>query len=115
MVEQELAPITREREAETKRYEDLKTKYEAALLEGDVTRQQGGERFSVLYGASAPMLISIEPLRILLFAFGGGLMLGAALMVGREFVDRSVYDARALQTEFEVPVLGEIPNINRAV
>jgi polysaccharide biosynthesis transport protein len=115
MVEQELSPITREREAETKRYEDLKTKYEAALLEGDITRQQGGERFSVMYGASAPMLISIEPLRVLLFAFGGGLMLGAALMVGREFVDRSVYDARALQTEFELPVLGEIPNINRAV
>jgi polysaccharide chain length determinant protein (PEP-CTERM system associated) len=115
MVEQELAPIVREHEAEKKRFEDLKEKFEAAELQGDITRQQGGERFSVLYGASTPRLISIEPLRVLLFALGGGVMLGLALMVGREFVDRSVYDARALQTEFELPVLGEIPTINRAV
>ena len=39
-------------------------------------------------------------------------MLGAAAVVGREFLDRSVHDARALQTEFEVPVLGEIPRIH---
>jgi len=26
-------------------------------------------------------------------------------------MDRSVYDARALQNEFQVPVLGEIPRI----
>lgn len=115
MVEQELAPIIREHEAEKKRFEDLKEKFEAAQLQGDITRQQGGERFSVLYGASTPLLISVEPLRVLLFVLGGGLMLGAALMVGREFMDRSVYDARALQNEFELPVLGEIPTINRAV
>jgi polysaccharide chain length determinant protein (PEP-CTERM system associated) len=115
MVEQELGPITREHKNESDRYNDLKEKYDAALLQGDITRQQGGERFSVLYGASTPMLISIEPLRVLLFALGGGLALGVALMLGREFMDRSVYDARALQTEFELPVLGEIPNINRAV
>ena len=35
-------------------------------------------------------------------------MLGAAAVIGREFLDRSVHDARALQSEFEVPVLGEI-------
>jgi capsular polysaccharide biosynthesis protein len=41
-------------------------------------------------------------------------MLGAALVVGREFMDRSVHDARALQNEFEIPVLGEIPRIHGA-
>ena len=35
---------------------------------------------------------------------------GRAAAVGREFLDRSVHDARALN-EFEVPVLGEIPRI----
>ena len=39
-------------------------------------------------------------------------MLGAAAVVGREFLDRSVHDARVLQSEFEVPVLGEIPRIH---
>ena len=113
-VEQELAGITREHQAETERYNDLKTKYDSALLQGDITRQQGGERFSVLYGASRPELASASPLRMMLFALGAGLMLGVSLLVGREFLDRSVHDARALQNEFELPVLGEIPTIHRA-
>jgi capsular polysaccharide biosynthesis protein len=41
-------------------------------------------------------------------------VLGGALVVGRELMDRSVHDARALQSEFEVPVLGEIPKIHGA-
>ena len=40
--------------------------------------------------------------------------LAQAFLIGREFIDRSVYDARALQSEFELPVLGEIPTIHRA-
>lgn len=114
MVEQELAGINRDHAAESERYNDLKEKYDAALLQGDITRQQGGERFSVLYGASNPQLASMPPLRTMLLALGAGLVLGAGMLVGREFLDRSVHDARALQNEFELPVLGEIPTIHRA-
>jgi polysaccharide chain length determinant protein (PEP-CTERM system associated) len=113
-VEQELAGINREHQLETARYNDLKEKYDNALLQGDITRQQGMERFSVLYRASRPELVSANPLRVMLLALGAGLMLGATLLVGREFLDRSVHDARSLQSEFELPVLGEIPNIHRA-
>ena len=113
-VEQDLSGITREHALENTRYQELKAKYDAALLQGDIARQQGGERFSVLYSASNPELISATPIRIILLALGAGLMLGAVLLVGREFVDRSVHDARALQSEFELPVLGEIPTIHRA-
>ena len=115
MVEQELAGVTREHQLETDRYNDLKEQYDAALLQGDITRQQGGERFSILYRASRPELVSMEPLRVLLMSLGVGLLLGATLLIGREFLDRSVHDARALQNEFELPVLGEIPTIHRAL
>ena len=47
-------------------------------------------------------------------AIAVGVVLGVAMVAGREFLDRSVHDARALQTEFEVPVLGEIPRIHGA-
>lgn len=114
MVEQELSGINRELQNETNRYNELKKQYDAATVQGDITRQQGGERFTVLYGASKPKLVSTEPLRLMLMALGAGLMLGAGLLVGREFLDRSVYDARALQNEFELPVLGEIPTIHPA-
>ncbi|HVL68567.1 MAG TPA: Wzz/FepE/Etk N-terminal domain-containing protein [Vicinamibacterales bacterium] len=113
MVEQELAGITREHVNETNNYNELKKQYDAALLQGDITRHQGGERFSILYGASKPKLVSAQPLRIMLLALGAGLVLGAGLLLGREFIDRSVYDARSLQTQFELPVLGEIPTIHR--
>lgn len=115
MVEQEMSGVQRAYALETTRYNDLKAKYDAALLQGDITRQQGGERFSILYGATSPELISPSPVKMLIMALAAGLMLGAALLVGREFLDRSVHDARALQSEFELPVLGEIPTIHRAV
>jgi len=115
MVEQEMAGVLREQALETSRYNDLKAKYDAALLQGDIARQQGGERFSILYGATRPELISPSPVKMLVMALAAGLMLGAGLLVGREFLDRSVHDARDLQSEFELPVLGEIPTIHRAL
>ena len=35
----------------------------------------------------------------------------SGLAFGREYLDRSVHDARGLRDEFELPVLAEIPRI----
>jgi polysaccharide chain length determinant protein (PEP-CTERM system associated) len=115
MVEQELQGVTREYELEKGRYADLKNRHEAALLEEDITRKQGGERFSVLYPAGLPTRPQKpDQLRLMLIATALGLALGVGMAVGREFMDRSVHDIRALQNEFAVPVLGEIPRIHGA-
>jgi len=115
MVEQELVSLNRAYDLERARFADLDNKYQAALVAEDLTRKQGGERFSVIYPAYLPTSpVAPDRLRILAMALGLGLVLGAGAMVGREFLDRSVYDAKALQTEFEVPVLGEIPKIHGA-
>jgi len=115
MVEQDLGPVVRDAELEREHYKDLKTRYENARSSEDVTRKQGGERFSVLYPASPgqpanPLLQA----KLFFMSVAMGFMLGSALVVGREFMDRSVHDARALQNEFEVPVIGEIPRIHGA-
>jgi succinoglycan biosynthesis transport protein ExoP len=111
MVEQELASLTREYEFEKTRYGDLTTRHQQASMAEDLARKQGGERFSVLFPANLPASPQKpDQLRILAIAIAGGLVLGAAAAMGREFMDRSVHDARALN-EFEVPVLGEIPRI----
>jgi polysaccharide chain length determinant protein (PEP-CTERM system associated) len=114
-VEQDLQAVQRDVDLEKARYMDLKNKYESARLAEDLARKQGGERFSVLYGAGLPDA-PLEPdiVRLMLMAVALGFVLGAVLVVGREFMDRSVHDARALQSEFEVPVLGEIPRIHGA-
>lgn len=116
MVEQELASLQQAYNLETTNVNELTKKYQDALVAEDVARKQGGERFSVLYPAYLPNKPdSPDIFRVMLFALVAGLALGAAAVVGSEFLDRSVHDARALQTEFEVPVLGEIPRIHGAV
>ena len=40
-----------------------------------------------------------------------GVAAGIALTFAREYLDRAVYDAGTLQTDFELPVLAEIPRI----
>ena len=116
MVEQELAALQQEHKLEEARYTDLAGKHQAAVMAEDLARKQGGERFSILYPATMPNKpISPDILKLMLLALAAGLALGTAAVVGREFLDRSVHDARALQTEFEIPVLGEIPRIEGVV
>jgi polysaccharide chain length determinant protein (PEP-CTERM system associated) len=112
VVAQELASLTREYELEKTRYGDLNGKHQQALTAEEVTRKQGGERFSVLYPASLPTT-PVKPNipMILALAVAAGLVLGAAAALAREFLDRSVHDVRAL-SEFDMPVLGEIPRIS---
>ena len=47
----------------------------------------------------------------MLLSLLAGVCLGAGLALGREYLDRSVHDVRALKDEFHVPVLGEVRRI----
>lgn len=111
-VEQELASLQREYDLERKAYGNLVEKRQTAVLQEDLQMRQGGEQFSVLVPASYPNEpFSPKPLRVLLMAVAAGFIFGAAGVVGREYLDRSVHDARGLRDEFELPVLAEIPRI----
>ena len=113
VVEQELASLTQEFKLEEIRYADLSTKHQNAIMAEDLARKQGGERFVVLNPAFLPSSpASPDILKLLLMSIGLGFAIGAAAVVGRELLDRSVHDTRALQSEFDVPVLGEIPHIH---
>jgi polysaccharide chain length determinant protein (PEP-CTERM system associated) len=112
VAEQQLAALEREYTLEKQRYTDLTARYSNAQMAEDVARKQGGERFSVLYPAGLPKEpIEPQPAKIMAMAVVAGLVLGACAAIGREFLDRSVHDSRALQSEFDLPVLGEIPRI----
>jgi len=112
IAEQELVSLERDHSTEKERFDELSKQLSNARMAEDVARKQGGERFSILYAASLPdEPIEPKPLKIMALAIAAGLVLGAVGAAGREFLDRSVHDTRALENEFEVPVLGEIPRI----
>jgi len=111
-VEQELASLQREYDLERKAYGELVEKKQTAALQEDLQMRQGGEQFSVLVAASITKEpFQPNPVRVMLMAIAAGFLLGASGVVGREYLDRSVHDARGLRDEFELPVLAEIPRI----
>jgi polysaccharide chain length determinant protein (PEP-CTERM system associated) len=113
MVEQELASMQREYDFEKENHKQLSERHAAALLQEQLARTRGGQRFSLLNAAYLPRSPeSPNRLRILLMALALGIAAGGALAFGREFLDRSIRDARKLEDEFDVPVLAEIPRIH---
>jgi uncharacterized protein involved in exopolysaccharide biosynthesis len=112
MVEQELAAVQRDFDLEKQQYTDLSAKLAAAGIAENVERARTGEQFSVLYPAGFPSEPTKPvPLRVMLFSIVAGICLGGALMIGREYFDRSIHDVRELRDEFELSVLGEVGHI----
>jgi uncharacterized protein involved in exopolysaccharide biosynthesis len=115
-VEQEMLSLEREYELERENYGKLKERRQAAIINEDLMRSQGGEQFAILVPASFPdRPFTPNTLRVLLMALAAGLVIGGAGVMGREYLDRSVHDVRALRDEFELPVLAEIPRIEPAL
>jgi succinoglycan biosynthesis transport protein ExoP len=112
MVEQELASVQRDYDLEREDYKQLAERHSAALVQEQIARSRGGERFSVLNAAYLPgSPESPNRARILLIAVALGIAVGGVSAFGREYLDRSVHDARTLEEAFDVPVLAEIPRI----
>jgi polysaccharide biosynthesis transport protein len=114
MVEQQLVSLQREYDLEKQQYTALSEKLQASQVNESLERDRGGEQFKVLYSAYLPRTPeSPNVVRIILMSVLLGLVLGAGAAMGREYFDRSVHDVRGLQSEYDVPVLGEIARIPR--
>jgi polysaccharide chain length determinant protein (PEP-CTERM system associated) len=112
MVEQQLATIERDYALERQQYSDLSSKQRAATISASVERDRSGERFAVLEPATFPTEpLKPVPMRIMLGSLLAGLCLGAALTLGREYLDTSVHDERDIRDALELPVLGSIKHI----
>jgi uncharacterized protein involved in exopolysaccharide biosynthesis len=115
MVEQQLVSLQRDYDLEKLQYSELSAKLHAASLAENVERNRRGEQFTVLYAATLPLSPTKPiPWRVMAMSILAGLCVGAALSLGREYLDRSVHDVRELREAFEVPVLGEITHIGLA-
>jgi polysaccharide chain length determinant protein (PEP-CTERM system associated) len=110
-VEQQMATLQREYDLERQQYSDLSVRKRNAELAEQMERSRGGEQFTVL--ARAPFPVEPDnpkPVRLWTIVLLLGCVIGSALALGREYLDRSIHDARALN-DLDLPVLGEIPRI----
>ncbi len=114
-VEQQLVAVQRDYDLERQQYSDLSAKLRASLIAESVERNGRGEQFRILSPAPLPDTpVKPVPLQVMLLSVAGGLVLGAALGFGREYLDRSVHGVRDLRGATDVPVLGEISRIGAA-
>jgi len=113
MIENELQSLTQDRAIVVKQVEELSNRLQTAKLNDEIERKRGSEHFRILYPATLPDA-PYQPNRprLLLLTVGAALFLGVGCVVGREYLDQSIHDARTLHNEFDVPVLGEIPHID---
>jgi polysaccharide chain length determinant protein (PEP-CTERM system associated) len=112
MVEQQLATLQRDYDLEKQQYADLSAKQHAATLAENIEKNRGGEQFTILYPAGFPAEPTKPiPMRVMLVSILAGIVIGGALTLGREYLDRSVHDIRELKDEFELPVLGKVARI----
>jgi succinoglycan biosynthesis transport protein ExoP len=113
-VEQQIATLQREYDLEKQQYGGLTSKLRDAEMNESLERGRGGEKFAVLARAPLPTTPSSpNTQRLMVVALLLGLCAGAGLALGREYLDRSIHDTRALN-DLELPVLGEIPRIANA-
>jgi polysaccharide chain length determinant protein (PEP-CTERM system associated) len=112
MVEQELTSLQREYDLERQQYADLSAKQRNAVIAETVVRNGSGEQFTVIYPASFPSEpVRPIPMRVMFVTLLAGCCIGGALVLGREYFDDSVHEARELKDEFDLPVIGSIPQI----
>jgi len=113
-VQQQIATLDREYTLEKDQYGALTTRLRNSETSENLVRNRGGEEFAVLSRAPRPSEpASPNTQRLILFTMLAGICLGGALALGREYLDRSIYDSRSLN-DLELPVLGEIPRIAAA-
>lgn len=111
-VEQQVASLQREYDLEKQQYATLTNKLRDAEMVESVERNQGSERFTLIARAPFPPGPSSPNVpRLMAMVLVLGLCLGGALALGREYLDRSVHEARGLN-DLDLPVLGEIPRIS---
>jgi polysaccharide chain length determinant protein (PEP-CTERM system associated) len=114
IVEQQLAPLEQAYELEKAQHQRLAERYQAAVISENLETRRAGSQFAILYPASKPTTPTRPNVpRVFAFSVIAGAVLGGALALTREYLDKTVHDARTLQHEFDQVVLAEVPHLRR--
>jgi polysaccharide biosynthesis transport protein len=113
--EQEFVDITRGYEQSKANYDSLLQKKDSSEMATNLELSQQGEHFRILDPPSLPQK-PYSPNRIKMcgIGLGVGLLLGAGLAFGAEFLDERIYDNEELKKWLPVGIVSEIPTIATA-
>ena len=108
--EQQLIDLTRGYDQSRADYDSLLKKKNDSELATSLERQQQGEQFRILDPPSLPTK-PFSPNRLKLFGIGlfAGLVLGAVVTAGSEFMDDRLYTEKELKKLIPLDVTAEIP------
>ena len=114
IVEQQLAPLEQAYELEKSQHQRLAERYQSAVISENLETRRAVSQFAILYPASKPSTPTRPNVpRVFAFSVIAGAVLGGALALTREYLDKTVHDARTLQHEFDQVVLAEVPHLRR--
>lgn len=113
IVEEEFKDITRDYQTASENYNDLLKKNNTSELANRLENQQESEQFEIFDAPSLPDRPSFP--NKLLFAgsgFGGGLVLGLAILYLIALMDKSLHSERDVELGLKLPLLVSIPALD---
>jgi succinoglycan biosynthesis transport protein ExoP len=113
--EQEYVDITRGYEQSKANYDSLLKKKNDSEMATNLELKQQGEHFRILDPPSLPQKpYSPNRIKMCAMGLGLGLLLGAGLVIGAEFLDDRVYNEEELKKLLPIGIISEIPTIPTA-
>jgi uncharacterized protein involved in exopolysaccharide biosynthesis len=113
--EQEYFDITRGYEQSKANYDSLLKKKNDSEMATNLELKQQGEHFRILDPPSLPQKpYSPNRIKMCAMGLGLGLLLGAGLVIGAEFLDDRVYNEEELKKLLPIGIISEIPTIPTA-
>jgi succinoglycan biosynthesis transport protein ExoP len=110
--EQEFVDITRGYEQSKANYDSLLQKKDSSEMATNLELTQQSEHFRILDPPSLPQKpYSPNRIKMCAMALGLGLLLGAGLVFGAEFLDDRIYSEEELKKLLPVGIISEIPTI----
>jgi polysaccharide chain length determinant protein (PEP-CTERM system associated) len=108
--EQQYIQLMLDREASSKRYEDLKSKMNSSEIATDLENRRQGEILELLDRASLPQVPS-QPNRSVIIVAGivAGLAIGFVLTAAREVKDTSLKNLKDVRAYTQLTILGSVP------
>lgn len=111
-IEQQFKEVTRNYQTALEFYNDLLKKRQNSAMATDLEHQQESETFRVLDPPSLPAKPSSPKIPMLAGGgFGGGLVLGLAILYLLAISDKSYHTERDVELSLQLPVLAMIPEL----